>query len=119
MRGAEKAIRAGAAAIVVSNHGDVFLRNARQQRCCRKSKRSQDAQRFVDGAYVRSGHIQGDRPRRGQRSHCPPIRHGGFTAEGIGCVKICCAVCARGLEDAMTMCGAADIASISRDMIRI
>ena len=96
------------------------MRNARQrQRCCRKSrKRSRDAQRFsLTAEYVPERTYSRRSPSDGvliARPFVTAVYGGGD--EGV---KMYIARLRRGLEDAMTMCGAADIASISRDMIRI
>ena len=122
VRGAEKAIRAGAAAIVVSNHGGRVLAQcpstAEELPEIAKAVAGR-AKVLVDGG-IRSGADIFKAIALGAdgvliaRPFVTAVYGGGD--EGV---KMYIARLRRELEDAMTMCGAADIASISRDMIRI
>ena len=122
VRGAEKAIRAGAAAIVVSNHGGRVLAQCPSTAEVLPEIAKAVAGRakvLVDGG-IRSGADIFKAIALGAdgvliaRPFVTAVYGGGN--EGV---KMYIARLRRELEDAMTMCGAADIASISRDMIRI
>ena len=87
VRGAQKAAEAGAAAIIVSNHGGRVLgpdagqrRGAAGDRRCRRQHEDLRRRRHPH----RHGRVQGAGTRRGRRAHRPPVRADGLRRRRTG-----------------------------------
>lgn len=121
-RGAEKALAAGAAGIVVSNHGgrvqDQCPATAEVLADIADAVKGSGMKVLVDGG-IRSGTDIFKALAMGAdgvliaRPFVPAVYGGG--EEGV---KLLIEKLASELADAMTMCGAKDLASITRDMVR-
>ena len=122
VKGALKAKEAGAAAIVVSNHGGRVLDQCpATARCCRRSQRPQ-------------GHRREDPGGRRHPHRCGCVQSTGTGADGVLiCRPFVTAVYGGGeegvkcyidklageLADTMQMCGAHSLAEITPDMVRV
>ena len=121
-KGAEKAVQAGAAGIVVSNHGGRVLDDCAATEEVLPEIVAAVAGRakvFVDGGIRTGGDVfkalaLGADAVLIARPYVTAVYGGG--AEGVACLT---EKLGAELADTMRLCGAATLADISRDMVRI
>lgn len=121
-RGAEKAVEAGAAGIVVSNHGGRVLDD-----CPATAEVLADIVTAVDGRAkilvdggIRTGNDVFKALALGADGVLigPPLRHRSLRCRGGRCCRLCRKTGSE-LADTMRLCGAPTLDAITRDMVRV